>query len=219
MRLKNLVGQRFGRLVVLQRANQPGRRVYWRCQCDCGNLTDVVADTLPSGRTRSCGCLLAEVAGKQSLKHGHSINRKPTAEYRAWSHAKGRCYNPADEKYPQYGGRGIQMSEAWRASFDQFYRDMGPRPPGTTLDRRDVNGHYEPGNCRWATAFEQMNNTQRCVHVNWGGARMTLKQAATAAGVPYKSLHRRMKYYGQTLEAAVAHLRADHSLPRLPSAG
>jgi hypothetical protein len=86
--------------------------------------------------------------------HGMTL----TPEYRSWSSMKQRCSNPKIPKYHLYGGRGITICDHWRSSFANFFADMGPRPPGTTLDRIDADGHYEPSNCRWGTVLEQRHN-------------------------------------------------------------
>jgi hypothetical protein len=126
---------------------------------------------------------------------------------RAWEHAKQRCANPRDAKYPNYGARGITMCVEWRDDLTAFLRDMGPRPAGTTLDRVDVNAGYEPGNCRWATASQQARTRTDNVLVEHEGRRLVLKDFAAEMGVSYKSLHARIKYRGQTPAEAVAALR------------
>ena len=94
------------------------------------------------------------------LRHGQA--RVTTGAYRSWVSAKQRCFNPRNHKFPDYGARGITMCEEWKNSFEAFYRDMGPRPPQTTLDRfPNPAGNYEPGNCRWANVFEQRRNRSR----------------------------------------------------------
>jgi len=110
-------------------------------------------------RQRRHGVLLEDKPvgkGGYWYKHGHS--RIGSLAYRSWTHAKNRVFNPKNDRYYSYGGRGITMCKEWADSFEQFYEDMGERPLGKSLDRIDNNGNYEPGNCRWATPSQQVNN-------------------------------------------------------------
>ena len=114
-----------------------------------------------------------------SRTHGHSA----TTEYRIWSQMRGRCANPRGARWSSYGGRGITVCARWHESFENFLADMGPRPAGTTLDRKDNDGNYEPGNCRWATRIEQQNNMRSNRIVVVSGERMTLAEACRRAGL------------------------------------
>lgn len=163
-RFKDMAGQRFERLVCITPLGSTSTGMVWECLCDCGNIKNVVRGNLLSGAVRSCGCLREEKnkGNKYGIKNGKNIavdgkrvNR--IGAYSSWEAMTSRCNNPNHISYKDYGGRGITICERW-SEFDNFLWDMGERPIGKTLDRIDVNGNYEPSNCRWATPLEQNQN-------------------------------------------------------------
>lgn len=131
-------------------------RISWKCICDCGNIGYLHTDDLNKKKAISCGCVRDEESRIRFTKENKVTGTK---EYRSWTHMKNRCNNPKYEYYHRYGGRGIKIHESWIKSFETFFKDMGRCPSKKhSIDRINNNGNYEPGNCRWATAFEQVHN-------------------------------------------------------------
>lgn len=157
MRVLDLTGDRYGRLLVVERAGRIGDQKAYACLCDCGTKIVLPSSYLRTGDTRSCGCLKREGASQRSRVHGHALKNRSTPTHSSWRAMQERCRLPSHPAWHNYGGRGITVCDRWR-EFSAFLQDMGERPPGTTLDRVDVNGNYEPNNCRWATRAEQTAN-------------------------------------------------------------
>lgn len=152
---RDLTGQRFGRLEIVGRApNGPGWTVRWSCRCDCGIEKVIAAGGILSGAVISCGCAKKEIAANLSRTHGQS----KTKFYSVWLQMIGRCHRADHPSFKDYGARGISVCERWRGSFEAFADDMGPRPDGLSIERKDNDGNYEPSNCKWATAAEQSAN-------------------------------------------------------------
>lgn len=194
----DFIGRRFTRLVVVQFAGYKGvssraRRPQFRCLCDCGIEVVRGYQSLHSGASKSCGCLTRE------LRTTHGGTKTPV--YQVWHAMHSRCENPKDPGYKNYGARGITVCQRW-SDFAAFRDDMGRRPPGGTLERNDVNGHYEPGNCRWATQREQANNkrTNRVLTLN--GESRTIADWARLIGVAHSRIWYRIEH-GWSVEEAL----------------
>jgi hypothetical protein len=201
MRADDLTGQRFGRLVALQRVENKGRVTQWLWRCDCGREAVVAADKAKSGHTVSCGCAWTEKCRKHG--HGHDTNGRQTRTYKAWVNMRSRAQGVTDAYERNYASRGIVVCERWDRSFEAFLADMGECPPGMTLDRFPNNdGNYEPGNCRWATREQQMANTRRTRRVILDGQPTSLKDACRRVGVLYDTAIKRV-WRGQTPQQAI----------------
>ena len=191
MKLKDLTGERFGRLTVIKRIENhyypSGRHdIQYRCRCDCGNEVNVLGIHLRSGHTVSCGCFRKENTSKMWFKHGMTNERL----YYTWKNMKARCYNKNHDDYNLYGGRGIKVSKKWKHDFSAFaewalkhgYDDT------LTIDRIDVNGNYKPSNCRFVTQKEQCNNTRRNIIIKYKGESHTIKEWSKILGIKYETM-------------------------------
>jgi len=159
--MKIEVGDRHHRLqVICEASKDKHRHRRYVCKCSCGNIKVIIGQNLTNGRTKSCGCLQKEIVSsicKNRITHGMSN----TTEYEIWASMKQRCLNNNDAAYKNYGGRGITICQEWIDSFETFYLDMGDRPKGRSIDRKNNNGPYCKENCRWGTRSEQTRNSRR----------------------------------------------------------
>ncbi len=157
----DLLGQSFGRLTVVKRnPNSPAGKARWLCSCQCGGQVEVLGASLLNGRSKSCGCLKDERTAEMGRENSQRLVRhgmSKTPAHVRWRSLKDRCFNPRNKHYKDYGARGITVCERWLV-FENFYADMGEAPEGKSIDRINNDGDYEPGNCRWATPQEQIDN-------------------------------------------------------------
>jgi hypothetical protein len=177
------IGQRFGRLIIVEFSHiDKHQKSNWYVMCDCGNKKIIQWQHMKRGSTQSCGCLHIE-------KHKtHGMTK--TGTYSSWAGMMARCLTPSSGSYKWYGARGIQVCERWRV-FENFLSDMGERPLGMTIERKDNNGNYEANNCIWIKQKEQASNTRKNVFLNHKGLRLTLSQWARKLGIPRNTIKSR----------------------------
>lgn len=157
-KLVNLSGHKFFRWTVICQADSVKKETHWLCRCDCGQSRSVSGKNLVNGKTKSCGCWNAEVLknNKNAFIHGFYASHK--REMSSYLNMIYRCTVKTHKSWQDYGGRGIVVCDRWMAGFHNFLADMGPRPAGTSIDRINNDGNYEPSNCRWATRIQQREN-------------------------------------------------------------
>lgn len=160
----DILGQRFGKLIAIRIDHLQGNRAIWMCKCDCGKETLASVSNLRNGHTRSCGCLVREEASKAHFVHGHKGKTDVDRLYPVWRNMKQRCFLQSHKYYSHYGGRGITVCEDWlkyekfmKWAYDNGYDPNAPRGK-CTIDRINVNGNYEPSNCRWVGMDVQARN-------------------------------------------------------------
>lgn len=190
-----LDGKRFGRWIVVtgprsQRFGMNGKpKTQWFCRCDCGTERWVFSDLLRRGGSLSCGCLARELVSSRGIHHASH-----TPLYGVWRSMIARCEDKNNSQYHLYGGRGIKVCSLWRKSFEAFRDDMGPKPTTShSIDRIDNDGHYEPGNMRWATPREQAANLRKNVNLTHDGQTLCVSEWARRTGLREGTLRRRLK--------------------------
>ena len=193
----DLTGKKFGKLEVIGVHDTGNRKTYYVCQCDCGNVKVVRADSLISGATKSCGCIKKE-QDKINLSANHKHKMSGTRIYETWQDMKRRCYNKQNARYDRYGGRGITVCDEWLNNFQSFYdwAISNGYSDDLTIDRIDNDGNYEPSNCRWSTAKEQCNNRGSNINITIGNATKSLMCWCEIFNVDYKKVYARYKRNG-----------------------
>lgn len=199
---KDLTGMTFGNLTAVGQAGNDKRGyAVWACTCSCGKSVAVTSRWLTTGQKKSCNVDGHRWAGSDQKKRD-TLRSLHYVEYTAWKHMRFRCEKPSDSSYKNYGARGITVCERWQ-SFKNFFADMGPKPsPSHSIERKNNNGNYEPGNCVWATPKEQARNQRRTIFVEWEGRRITLAALIERLGLNPSLIYSRLKI-GWTLEKAL----------------
>lgn len=180
--ISNIEGFRIGDWTIGQYLGKRKNGHYWLCKCKCGNQREVIHNGLIRGKTLSCGCGQIRAATK------HGLSR--SAEYRCWRAMKNRCHNPNVKAYPLYGGRGIKVCDRWM-KFENFYKDMGSSN-GLTIERINVNGNYEPNNCKWITLGEQAQNRTNTIRLTLNGETKTLNEWAISTKIKLNTIKARL---------------------------
>lgn len=211
-RMIDLIGQKFGRLTVVSRSeNAKYGNTRWLCKCDCENMKVVSASDLKGKKTKSCGCLNKELIIKRNMKHGDSIRGSETREHRVWAGMKERCLNPMNQRFMDYGGRKISVCKEWRDSYETFLKDMGRCPKGFSIERKNVNGNYEPDNCIWASASTQAFNQRRLKRNTSGvcGVVFDKKSNKYGARINHNKNRYQLGFFNTLEQAAEARHRAE----------
>lgn len=188
----DFTGQRFGKLVIIERLEKNGKRnsYYFKCKCDCGNECKVLRVDMVNGNTKSCGCMSSRnIAGDRTRTHGMRMTR----QYNIWSKLKARCDNPNTKSYKDYGAKGITYCEKWK-SFEGFWEDMQEGyEDDLTIDRIDYTKNYCNENCRWITKAMQAQNKSDNVIVEYNGEKLPLKTMCNKLNLPYRTIRYRIK--------------------------
>ena len=207
---KDISEQKFGKLFPVKPVYRFKGRLYWECKCECGSTAVIWGVAIRTGETKSCGCM----KNKGRIELGAPVKTFP--EYGVWTGMIQRCHNPNDLSFHRYGGRGIMVSNEWRSSFARFYNDMGPRPHGHTLERKNNDGNYCKDNCKWATPKEQAQNTSRAVFLEINGEVKRLSEWLRHFGIKKATYSSRVKLGWDKVKAASAPLAREVGIAESP---
>lgn len=196
MKKIDLVGNKYGKLIVLEYSYTKAKKRYWKCQCDCGSIVYIPTINLTSGNTKSCGCLKHEI--KSNYIHG----KQKTRLYHIWQGMKSRCLNPNSIKFKNYGGRGIKICEEWKNNFMSFYNwaiensyNTNKTRAEQTLDRINNNDDYKPSNCRWTTHSQNCRNRNNNAYLTKDGVSKTIVEWSEELNLNSKIIYERAKKY------------------------
>lgn len=196
-----ITGQKFGRLTAIKfvKKNKKGLHI-WLFKCDCGKEKMIIKQYVLSGQVKSCGCLLAEKRIESHTVHGFY----GTSIYKTWQGIKRRCYYTNFKDYKNYGARGVLVCDEWKNDFINFYNwaITNGYKEGLTIDRIDVNGDYEPNNCRWVTTKIQNRNKRNCIFITYKNNTYCLGEWAERLNINYNTLNARIKKYKWNIEKA-----------------
>lgn len=207
------IGQKYNRLTLKKFHHKHITQGYfWECECECGNAVIVKGHAVKSGRTKSCGCLQKEKISILNYKHGMAKKNRLTPTYRCWGGMIQRTTNPNNDRYSDYGGRGITTCARW-TTFKNFLFDMGERPKGMSIERINNDKGYSPENCKWATPNEQQNNRRVNHLIEYNGEKKTLTQWSCFLGISFDVLRTRLRRHWsleKAFWAPVQHKTAKH---------
>lgn len=211
-KVEDLTGRRFGRLVVLNREkNNIHGKTMWRCKCDCGTIKTICRNELVRGDTKSCGCYNNDkrIERNKETKRIHGLYR--TRIHTVWKDMIYRCEKTYIRNYSDYGGRGIKVCKEWhdlnafaKWAYENGYDDTAERGK-CTIERRDVNGNYEPSNCYFTNMFEQNSNRRITVKVKYNGDDIPLMKLCKDININYTKAYNRIRK-GDTIEEVIKEL-------------
>lgn len=206
----DLSGKRFGRLEVIEidESKRIKYKTFWICKCDCGNTKSIDGNHLTRGETKSCGCKRRERFLLERHTEYTDLHKENKRLSSIWRGMRNRCYYESNLQYKDYGGRGIKICEEWTgepgfANFVKWSKNNGYKD-GLEIDRINVDGNYEPNNCRWATHKEQQNNRKNNVYIAYNGETKTLTEWCEKLGLKYSLISHRLNNLGLPFSIAIS---------------